>query len=195
MFSYCNNNPINFLDSCGTHPMIKNTVFINDGGYKEIDTHVDDYPLSDDLANEQPTPESDETVISTIQRDGYYTYDPFSCVSYLLAFGGLVTLLDPIVGDEIAYWGAFSKTVACGGILANIVTVLGLPSTTKTYDRYSITQTWVTEETVGGRCDIGKTVTHYCTSYYYWTMDESGSVVWHPCGTTYCYSEQIYPIP
>ena len=194
MFTYCNNNPVVFKDETG-HALKPNTVAINDGGYKEIDTHVDDYPLSIDLANRQPTPESDETVISTIRRNGYYTYDPYSGVSCLLALGGLAALLTPFVGDEIAWWGAFCKAVTCVGILGDIATVLGLPSTTQIYDRYSITQTWVTEETVGGRCDIRKTVTHYSTSYYYWTTDESGGVVWHPCGTTYSYMEQFYPIP
>ena len=33
MFAYCNNNPILYTDKAGTIPTIKNTTYINDGGF------------------------------------------------------------------------------------------------------------------------------------------------------------------
>lgn len=208
MYAYCNNNSVNLVDLAGTLPfgVRPMQVAMNDGGYIKNHTETDGDPKSADLAARHITiPNADGTVNSYVKRDGHYTYDPSNTTNYLMALGGLACLLIPTNFDDAVFtalsakelkwfktaFGTLSEIVA---FRDNIATVLNLPSKEKTYDRYSITQKWTTKEPVIGRTDYYKETYHCMVSYYYCVDDGKGGYEWYPCGVSYSFTEQIYPI-
>lgn len=81
-----------------------------------------------------------------------------------------------------------------GAALAqNVGTFFDISPGTIIYDRYSVTEQWVTYERVSGRPDLVRKISHHMITYYYCTDDGNGGSVWRSCGGKYTFTEEIFP--
>jgi hypothetical protein len=144
-------------------------------------------------------PNSNSTIFTKIQRDGHYTYDPDDDIDWLFALCGVVCFLVPGPVDDFVLANPAKKVV--GALLEgwsfkeDILTLSNLPSNVKIYDRYSVTQQWITKEPISGRTDMYNEVSHCMVSYYYCKKNERGECDWYSCGTSYSFTIETYFVP